>query len=108
MAAEPTDASQGELFPWGAPEERLLLFQSIAEAADEAPTVEEALRAALARICAHAQWQAGRLHLAAAAGELATRTFWHLQNPERLPALLPPPEEGRGGGGPAARGAERG
>src|ERR1700737_645616 len=108
MAAEPTDASQGELFPWGAPEERLLLFQSIAEAADEAPTVEEALRAALARVCAHAQWQAGRLHLAAAAGELATRTFWHLQTPERLAAFLPLAKARRSGGGPAAEVLERG
>src|SRR5438874_13051886 len=60
------------------------LLQAITEAADEAPTVEDALRAALARICAHTGWQAGRLQFSADAGDLANRTFWHLEDPERL------------------------
>src|SRR5256885_11182467 len=61
-----------------------VLLQAITEAADEAPTVEDALRAALARICAHTGWQAGRLQFSADAGDLANRTFWHLEDPERL------------------------
>jgi len=61
-------------------------LQSITEAADEAPTVEDALRAALSRICAHTGWQAGRLQFCADAGDLAHRTFWHLMDPERLPS----------------------
>src|SRR5438067_977450 len=63
---------------------RAELLQAITEAADEAPTVEDALRAALARICAHTGWQAGRLQFSADAGDLANRTFWHLEDPERL------------------------
>ncbi|HEX9574622.1 MAG TPA: PAS domain S-box protein, partial [Myxococcales bacterium] len=62
------------------------LLQSITEAADEAPTVEDALRAALSRICVHTGWQAGRLQFSADAGDLAHRTFWHLMDPERLPS----------------------
>src|SRR5213079_3770283 len=61
------------------------LLQAITEAADEAPTVEDALRAALARICAHTGWQAGRLQFSADVGDLANRSFWHLEDPERLP-----------------------
>jgi diguanylate cyclase (GGDEF)-like protein/PAS domain S-box-containing protein len=75
--------------PGAVPEEqpasRVRFLQSITEAADEAPTVDDALRAALARICAHAGWQAGRLQLSPEAGDLANRTFWHLDDPERLP-----------------------
>src|SRR4051812_48007417 len=66
------------------PDQRIRLLQAITEAADEAPTVEDALRAALARICAHTAWQAGRLQFSADAGDLANRTFWHLEDPERL------------------------
>src|SRR4051794_11461312 len=66
------------------PDQRIRLLQAITEAADEAPTVEDALRAALARICAHTGWQAGRLQFSADAGDLANRTFWHLEDPERL------------------------
>src|SRR6266852_4005096 len=69
-----------------APASRVELLQSITEAADEAPTVEDALRAALSRICAHTGWQAGRLQFCADAGDLAHRTFWHLMDPERLPS----------------------
>src|SRR6266571_5106612 len=55
-------------------------------AAEQAPTVEDALRAALSRICVHTGWQAGRLQFSADAGDLAHRTFWHLMDPERLPS----------------------
>src|SRR5205814_6889050 len=66
------------------PDQRVALLQAITEAADEAPTVEDALRAALARICSHTGWQAGRLQFSPDAGDLANRTFWHLEDPERL------------------------
>jgi diguanylate cyclase (GGDEF)-like protein/PAS domain S-box-containing protein len=62
------------------------LLQSITEAADEAPTVEDALRAALSRICAHTGWKAGRLQFSEDAGDLSHRTFWHLVDPDRLPS----------------------
>ncbi|MFN2547917.1 MAG: EAL domain-containing protein [Myxococcales bacterium] len=70
--------------PAGTPEQRLLFLQSIVQAADEAPTVQDALRAAIARICEAMGWQAGRLQFSADAGDLALRTFWHLRDPEQL------------------------
>ena len=68
-----------------APASREEFLQAITEAADEAPTAEDALRAALSRICAHARWQAGRLQFSREAGDLSERTFWHLTDPDRLP-----------------------
>ena len=70
--------------PAGTPEQRLLFLQSIVQAADEAPTVQDALRAAIARICEAMGWQAGRLQFSEDAGDLALRTFWHLRDPEQL------------------------
>jgi diguanylate cyclase (GGDEF)-like protein/PAS domain S-box-containing protein len=70
--------------PSGTPEQRLLFLQSIIQAADEAPTVQDALRAAIARICKAVGWQAGRLQFSADAGDLALRTFWHLRDAEQL------------------------
>jgi hypothetical protein len=64
--------------------ERVAFLQAITEAADDARTVEDALRAALARICSLTGWQAGRLQFSEDAGDLAGRTFWHLDDPERL------------------------
>ena len=69
------------------PARRLALLAALSEAADEAPTVEEALRRTLALLCAHAGWQAGRLQVADDAGDLGGRTFWHLAQAERLAAL---------------------
>ena len=76
----PTGAAAEEL-----PASRVRLLQSITEVADEASTVDDALRAAISRICGHTGWQAGRLQFSADAGDLANRTFWHLDDPERLP-----------------------
>ena len=70
--------------PAGTPEQRLLFLQSIVQAADEAPTVQDALRAAIARICEAMGWQAGRLQFSEDSGDLALRTFWHLGDPEQL------------------------
>ena len=69
------------------PARRLALLAALSEAADEAPTVEEALRGTLALLCAHAEWQAGRLQFADDAGDLGGRTFWHLAQADRLAAL---------------------
>ena len=66
------------------PEQRARLLEAITQAADEAPTAEDALRAALARICEHTGWRAGRLQFSAEAGDLSLRTFWHLEDPSRL------------------------
>ena len=63
------------------------LLQSVLEAAEGAASLEDALRAALARICAHTGWQAGRVEFSAEAGELASRIVWHLDAPERLPSF---------------------
>ncbi len=68
----------------GTPEQRLLFLQSIVQAADNAPTVQDALHAALGRVCETMGWQAGRLQFSAQAGDLALRTFWHLRDPEQL------------------------
>jgi diguanylate cyclase (GGDEF)-like protein/PAS domain S-box-containing protein len=65
--------------------QRVDFLRSVIQAADEAPTVQDALRAALARICGALRWQAGRLQFSADAGDdLARRPFWHLSEPEQL------------------------
>ena len=77
------------------PEQRVLLLQEITQAADEAPTVQDALRAVLARVCDRMSWQAGRLQFTSEAGDLAQRTFWHLADPERLASFRTLAEERR-------------
>jgi diguanylate cyclase (GGDEF)-like protein/PAS domain S-box-containing protein len=84
------------------PEHRLRLLAALTEAADEAPTIEEALRRTLALLCSHAGWLAGRLQFAEDAAELAGRTFWHLMQPERLTALRALAERRRHLPGPRA------
>ncbi len=68
----------------GASDQPLPFLQSIIQPADEAPTVQDALRSAIARICEAVGWQACRLQFSDGAGDLAQRTFWHLQDPEQL------------------------
>ena len=85
----------------GTPDQRLGLLQSIIQAADEAPTVQDALRVAIARICESLGWQACRLQFSADAGDVAQRTFWHLQDPEQLGSFRTLAEERRDGTGPA-------
>ena len=83
----------------GTPEQRLILLQSIVQAADEAPTVQDALRIAIARICESLGWQACRLQFSEDAGDVAQRTFWHLQDPEQLGSFRTLAEERRDGAG---------
>src|SRR5438874_4663918 len=63
------------------------LLRSVREAAQKAGSLEEALRAALQRICAATGWQAGRVEFSADIGDLARRIVWHLERPERLGTL---------------------
>jgi diguanylate cyclase (GGDEF)-like protein/PAS domain S-box-containing protein len=75
--------------------DRLALLRLLALAADEAPTMEEALRRTLALLCAHAGFLAGRLQFAQGAA-LSGRVFWHLMQSERLAALRALAQERRG------------
>src|SRR3954466_6631357 len=63
------------------------LLKSVREAAQKAGSLEEALRAALQRICAATGWQAGRVEFADEIGDLARHIVWHLERPERLGTL---------------------
>src|SRR4051812_50162965 len=63
------------------------LLKSVGDAAQKASSLEEALRAALQRICAATGWQAGRVEFADEVGELARHIVWHLERPERLGTL---------------------
>src|SRR5207302_2474489 len=63
------------------------LLRSVREAAQRAGSLEEALRAALQRICAATGWQAGRVEFAQRATENAPRTIWYLEQPDRLDTL---------------------
>jgi len=63
------------------------LLRSVREAASRAPSIEDALRAALQQICAATGWQAGRVEFSQGAGELSTHIVWHLDRPDRLEAL---------------------
>ena len=63
------------------------LLRSVREAAHRAASLEDALRAALQRICAATGWQAGRVEFSQDAGELSSRIVWHLDQPDRLATL---------------------
>src|SRR3954469_843452 len=63
------------------------LLKSVRDAAQKAGSLEEALRAALQRICAATGWQAGRVEFSADVGDLARHIVWHLERPERLGTL---------------------
>ena len=63
------------------------LLRAVREAAQRAQSLEEALRGALQRICEITGWQAGRVEFSQQAGELSSRIVWHLEHPERLPAM---------------------
>ena len=62
------------------------LLQRVAIAANEAPTIEEALQTGLDCVCAHTRWPVGHVYLPAgdSSGELAPTTLWHFDNPERF------------------------
>ena len=70
------------------------LLRSIREAAQRAGSREDALRAALQRICAATGWQAGRVEFVDPADE-PPRSVWHLDQPERLSSLRPVAERRR-------------
>src|ERR1700730_8567655 len=59
------------------------LLQLITVAANEASTVDEAMRTALDGVCAHTRWPVGHVHLKDSAGVLLSTSLWHLDNPER-------------------------
>ena len=71
--------------PQMAREPQLLL--SVREAAQRAGSLEDALRAALQRICAATGWQAGRVEFAQTANDHSPRPVWYLEQPDRLDTL---------------------
>ena len=75
------------------------LLKSVREAAQNASSVEDALRAALQQICAATGWQAGRVEFADQIGALAKHIVWHLERPERLGSLRSIAERRRRGRG---------
>jgi diguanylate cyclase (GGDEF)-like protein/PAS domain S-box-containing protein len=95
VKAAVSDGSGSSVAPLDERERRLQLVAGLISVADEAPTVEEALRAALSLLCDHTGWQAGRLQFADEAGDLGGRTFWHLTRPESLASLRAVAEERR-------------
>jgi signal transduction histidine kinase/HAMP domain-containing protein len=62
------------------------LLQSVAVAANEAATVEDALQIALDRVCEYTGWPVGHAYLPAgdATGELVPTSLWHLHDPTRF------------------------
>ncbi|WP_076862232.1 response regulator [Bradyrhizobium mercantei] len=63
------------------------LLQLITVAANEASTVEQAMRTALDGVCAHTRWPVGHVHLKDSAGVLVSTNLWHLDTPERYKAF---------------------
>ncbi|TMJ08630.1 MAG: hypothetical protein E6H02_09710, partial [Bacillati bacterium ANGP1] len=63
---------------------RLELLQAIVVAANEAPTLQDAMQICLDRICAHIGWPIGHayLHSGKPSGELVSGP-WHLDDPKR-------------------------
>ena len=76
------------------------LLHSVREAAQKAPSLEDALRAALQRICEATGWQAGRVEFSIGTGDLGTRSVWHLERPERLSTMRRVAERRRRGRAP--------
>ncbi|MBI3326235.1 MAG: GAF domain-containing protein, partial [Nitrospinae bacterium] len=62
------------------------LLQTVAVAANQASTVQDALQTTLNRVCDHTGWPVGHVYLPAwdSTGELAPTTLWHLTNPARF------------------------
>jgi PAS domain S-box-containing protein len=60
------------------------LLQLVSSAANEAESVEDALRTTLREVCAHTGWPVGHAWLPAPGGELASTGIWHLDDPERF------------------------
>ena len=70
----------------------LRLLQTIALAANEAATLEEALQQTLDAVCAYTGWPLGHVYLIAedGTGELVTTGIWHLPDGESTPLARTP------------------
>ncbi|CAN5726779.1 hypothetical protein BH23GEM5_BH23GEM5_19930 [soil metagenome] len=79
------------------------LLESVAVAANEASTIEDALRPCLARVCDYTGWCLGHVHLRDPAGNLVPTRIWHPVDPEHYRAFRDVTEQmpfGPGGGLP--------
>jgi len=67
----------------------LELLQAIALAANDAPTVGEAVQICLDRVCAHLGWPVGHAYLRSreSTARLVSTTLWHLDPPKRFKAF---------------------
>src|SRR3954454_1706391 len=81
--AESESIAEKALSELYAKKKEIELLQAITVAANEASTVEEAMRIALDRVCAHTRWPVGHVQLKDSAGLLVPTSLWHLDNPER-------------------------
>jgi len=69
--------------------EMMRLLQRVTSIANEATTVESAMRLALETICRHAGWPLGHVYLPSRSGDgrLASSDIWHVEEPERFVEL---------------------
>ncbi len=66
----------------------LLLLEAVATASNQASTVEEVLRVAVDRVCAHTGWPVGHAYLRGRDPEtLVSAGIWHLDDSERFEEL---------------------
>lgn len=65
----------------------LQLLLDVTTAANEAPTLQEALGMALERVRAHTGWPVGHAYLLRESGELQSTGLWSTDDPERFRAL---------------------
>ena len=63
------------------------LLRKIAEAANEATVVEDAVQACLDGVCAYTGWPVGHAFIVNAAGALESMKVWHLDRPRRYTAF---------------------
>ena len=73
------------------------LLQAVAVAANEAATVDEAMRLCLERVCAHTGWLVGHVYAVAEDGtrELVPTAVWHYVDAERFAPFRTTTEETR-------------
>ncbi|HKP74686.1 MAG TPA: ATP-binding protein [Longimicrobiaceae bacterium] len=82
----------------GAPERPaalIQLLQVVAVAANEAESVDDALRTCLDAVCAHTGWPLGHAFLTDAAGQLVATGIWHAAAPDRFPRFRAATAEAR-------------
>ena len=64
------------------------LLQTVAIAANEASTIEDAMQIALDQVCTHTAWSTGSVRFfEEKTGELNASTLWHLERPEQFEGL---------------------